>query len=399
MKVKPFVIVLVFALALPPLSRAQQSGQATLCDNESSTVAITSDTQGINFGPYLHTLTHHIRESWHLLIPDDARPPQNKRGCVVIEFKILKDGHVEGAGYRSSSGDQALDNAAFQAITVTTLPPLPTEYKGESINVRIRFLYNPPREAANEAEPPRSSGDALTYPLAPLVASDQGPSISASANPSGPTAEEIRLGTPVHTIDPIVPKGLHGKSAAAILGATMQMDGTLADLSALGGDQGFEETALDAVHQWRYTSATLNGKPVEAKVFIVFLLRHGEIKTSIEPDLPYPTKPRKPIEEQRASGELFGVVVDHVKPPKPIYEPNPDYSEPARAAKYQGTVVLGLIVGRDGTPADVWVVRKLGLGLDQKAVQAVRQWRFEPGLKDGEPVSVFANVEVGFHLY
>lgn len=112
------------------------------------------------------------------------------------------------------------------------------------------------------------------------------------------------------------------------------------------------------------------------------------------------TKPREPIEEQRASGKLV-LVVDriHIKPPTPIYDPEPEYSEPALAAKYQGTVVLGLIVGRDGTPTDVWVVKKLGFGLDQKAVRAVRQWKFEPGMKDGEPMPVLANVQVTFHLH
>jgi len=55
-------------------------------------------------------------------------------------------------------------------------------------------------------------------------------------------------------------------------------------------------------------------------------------------------------------------------PPKVLYQPDPEYSEAARYAKFQGMLVLGMIVGRDGDPKDVWVVKKLGLGLDQKAI-------------------------------
>ena len=61
--------------------------------------------------------------------------------------------------------------------------------------------------------------------------------------------------------------------------------------------------------------------------------------------------------------------------------------------------MLWLVVGPDGTPRDVRVSRALGMGLDQKAIEAVRQWKFEPARKDGKPVSVMVNVEVNFRLY
>ncbi len=64
-----------------------------------------------------------------------------------------------------------------------------------------------------------------------------------------------------------------------------------------------------------------------------------------------------------------------------------------------GTVVLWLVVGPDGKPRDIRVARTLGLGLDEKAIEAVKNWRFEPAYKDGKPVAVQINVEVNFHLY
>jgi TonB family protein len=88
-----------------------------------------------------------------------------------------------------------------------------------------------------------------------------------------------------------------------------------------------------------------------------------------------------------------------VSAPRAIFTPDPEYSEEARKAKYQGTVVLWLIVAPDGKPRDMRVTRSLGMGLDQKALEAVRQWKFEPALKDGQPVAVQISVEVNFRLY
>jgi TonB family protein len=88
-----------------------------------------------------------------------------------------------------------------------------------------------------------------------------------------------------------------------------------------------------------------------------------------------------------------------VSAPRVIYQPDPEYTEEARKAKYQGVVVLWLIVGQDGRTKDIRVSRSLGMGLDQKAVEAVKQWKFEPAKKDGVPVAVQLNVEVNFRLY
>ena len=88
-----------------------------------------------------------------------------------------------------------------------------------------------------------------------------------------------------------------------------------------------------------------------------------------------------------------------ISAPQAISSPDPDYTEEARRAKKQGTCVLWLIVDAAGRPRDIKVVRGLGLGLDAKALEAVKQWRFQPALKDGKPVDVQISVEVEFHLY
>jgi TonB family protein len=88
-----------------------------------------------------------------------------------------------------------------------------------------------------------------------------------------------------------------------------------------------------------------------------------------------------------------------VSAPRALYAPDPEYSDEARKAKYQGTVVLGAVIGPDGRTREVKVARSLGMGLDEKALEAVRTWRFEPGKKDGQPVAVQINIEVNFRLY
>jgi TonB family protein len=88
-----------------------------------------------------------------------------------------------------------------------------------------------------------------------------------------------------------------------------------------------------------------------------------------------------------------------VSAPRAIYQPDPEYSEEARKAKWQGTVVLWVVVGPDGRAHEIRVQRSLGMGLDEKAMEAVRSWKFEPAKKDGQPVAVQVNIEVNFRLY
>ncbi len=87
-----------------------------------------------------------------------------------------------------------------------------------------------------------------------------------------------------------------------------------------------------------------------------------------------------------------------VSAPRVLSKVEPDYSEEARLGALQGTVVMSVVIGVDGMAHDIIVTRPLGLGLDDKAVEALSQWRFAPGTKGGEPVPVFATIEVNFRL-
>ncbi len=85
-------------------------------------------------------------------------------------------------------------------------------------------------------------------------------------------------------------------------------------------------------------------------------------------------------------------------PPKLTHAADPQYPEKARQARYEGTVILWLIVGTDGQGHDIRVARSIGMGLDLAAVNAVKEWRFEPATYEGKPVPVQINVEVNFRL-
>ena len=98
-------------------------------------------------------------------------------------------------------------------------------------------------------------------------------------------------------------------------------------------------------------------------------------------------------------GEPVYRVGTDVAAPKEIFSPDPEYSENARLAQLQGTCLLWLVVGADGNTRDVRVVRSLGMGLDEKSVEAVRTWRFKPAMKTGHAVAVQINVETSFRLY
>jgi TonB family protein len=85
-------------------------------------------------------------------------------------------------------------------------------------------------------------------------------------------------------------------------------------------------------------------------------------------------------------------------PPSVLSKVDPEYSEEARKAKYSGSVMLSIVVNTDGKAEQIAVVKSLGMGLDEKAIEAVQKWRFKPGMNKGVPVKVRAQIEVNFRL-
>ncbi|HEV2114712.1 MAG TPA: energy transducer TonB, partial [Terriglobales bacterium] len=109
-----------------------------------SNLDILSDTQGVDFGPYLSRVVQVVRINWYNLIPEVARPPLLKKGKVSIEFAIMPNGSVAGMRLAGPSGDVSLDRAAWGGITASSpFEPLPHEFHGPYLALRFNFYYNP----------------------------------------------------------------------------------------------------------------------------------------------------------------------------------------------------------------------------------------------------------------
>jgi TonB family protein len=106
---------------------------------------VLSDTQGVDFGPYIRRILADIKRNWIPLIPEEARPPLNKQGETLIRFTILPDGRIAAMNLDGSSQDTAIDRACWGGITaVGQFPPLPANFKGPNLELRVDFFTNKP---------------------------------------------------------------------------------------------------------------------------------------------------------------------------------------------------------------------------------------------------------------
>jgi len=109
--------------------------------------------------------------------------------------------------------------------------------------------------------------------------------------------------------------------------------------------------------------------------------------------------PQTQSTQAQARDETIYKVGDGITAPKVLSKIDPQYTPEARADKVSGTVTLMMVIGDNGIARDITVEQGIGSGLDEKAVEAIQQWLFQPGMKDGHPVSVRATIEVNFKLF
>ena len=100
-----------------------------------------------------------------------------------------------------------------------------------------------------------------------------------------------------------------------------------------------------------------------------------------------------------SAGPVYSSAKEGVKFPQALYTPEPDFSEQARKARYQGTAILNVVVDKDGNTSRIRLERPLGMGLDENAMERLKTWRFKPGTYNGQPVAVEINIEVSFNLH
>lgn len=379
---------------------------------------ILSDTKGIDFGPYLQRVKRQVKQRWYSLIPSAAI---FKAGCVSVQFEILKNGNIADVHYTSTSGDAQLDRAASAAIewpeARTPLPPLPPEFPDDHLELRFNFSYNlGPTGASAHLQTPAIDEAALA-PSSPVHGSTQdfvriadsinSPHLNALSTASGTSAEsattdiQIVPGRLIHEVDPQYPKEARKNKLQGnvLLEATIDKGGTVTNIAINDGDLLLADAAVDAVREWKFEPYTRNASPLEVHQQLAFTFSPDKKVGELDRDLPPASLAHKSLGRVQAPAEGTYRIGNGVTSPKAIFAPDPLYSKGARKAKYQGTCVLSLIVGSDGQAHDIKVTRAIGFGLDMNAVESVKKWKFQPGMKDGAPVATYATIEVAFHLY
>ena len=147
-------------------------------------------------------------------------------------------------------------------------------------------------------------------------------------------------------------------------------------------DPRLDQMAQKAVREWKFAPATRNGVPVDAVTLI---------------DVDFKLPPQVQLSMRSNEGEPVRMSPG-IAPPTITFRVEPEYTPEAREAKYRGTVVVAGVVHEDGTLEVSKVVRGLEYGLTEKAVEALQQWKFKPGMRGGKPVAVSLNIEVNFNL-
>ena len=235
---------------------------------------------------------------------------------------------------------------------------------------------------------------------------------AAGQNEAVSATPDVALGRPLEFVKPNYPEdAAKGKLEGSVaLTLTIDSQGNVTDISAISSGAEFTDAAVKAARQWKYLPQPLDGTNRENITTTVNV--HFGITVDGKPNLTVTfEEPKTPSERA-----IFQVAKD-VTPPQAVYSPTPQYDEqagrdvyalhastpqyneqPGRPA-YQGTCALSTIVGPDGVPRNIHVVKSLGMGLDEKAIETVKNWKFAPAIKDGKPVAVFISVEVTFRLF
>jgi TonB family protein len=195
---------------------------------------------------------------------------------------------------------------------------------------------------------------------------------------------EVKPPELIKQVDPVYPDEARkaGIEGIVILEAKADEEGNVSDARILRSIPALDQAALDAVKQWKYEPMLIDGKPhkIVFTVTVRFSLKEGGSAKALEKFAEGAVK---------AEGEI--------QPPKLIKEVQPVYPEAARQAQVQGVVILGVKTDVHGRVADTIVLRSIPL-LDQAAIDAVKQWVYEPFLKDGRPGPVVFTVTVRFQL-
>ena len=149
---------------------------------------------------------------------------------------------------------------------------------------------------------------------------------------------------------------------------------------------GLDEEAIKAVQQWQFEPDPENEKPSRVAMYVPVRFRLDRQIYGAQ------------LPSAASETDIFQIAEGGITVPRIISRVEPGYTEEARTAKVGGTVVLFAEISSAGTVENVVVLHKLGKGLDESAVRAIKQWKFSPALKDGRAVAVMITIEMNFSL-
>jgi TonB family protein len=201
----------------------------------------------------------------------------------------------------------------------------------------------------------------------------------------------IMQGQIVSRVDPIYPPQAKAEDiqGAVVLHVIISENGAVEKLQVISGPEQLRTSAIDAVRQWMFEPYLLNGSPVEVETTTTVNYNLGDS----------PNSQAGKDERDNAAAAMPLKLGPGITAPRLTYSTSPEYTEEAREQKVSGKVLLKLWVDTNGIPTHVRVIRGLGSGLDEKAVEAVKRYKFTPAMKDGEPVLVELNIELSFKFF
>jgi TonB family protein len=236
-------------------------------EGKAGNVEVLTDTQGVNFGPYLNDVVTTVRKNWYALVPADAR---TKKGKLAIELAIHKDGSMTNLHLAAASGDLSLDRAAWGAITASNpFPALPSAFTGSYLVLRFRFLYNPDKaglDGASNSTSGRASGGTVSKISDPLVRAILAKSVEDSGLPEYPK------------------KARKNKVEGMVrLEAQIAPDGTVESVASVDGSPLLGDAAAHAIRKWTFHPAQRDGKPVKdtVRINVEFYLDRQRVRAQV----------------------------------------------------------------------------------------------------------------------
>jgi TonB family protein len=324
------------------------------------------------------------------------------QGVVVLHAVISKTGVVEDL--QVISGASVLTASAIEAVKQWKYKPYLLNGQPWGVETTINVIFTLGDAASSQtptvlvmvAQPDKDSEARAAQEYKDMVSALR----KIGGNVSSPML--------IYKVDPEFSAEARQAKIGGIVfvGMIVSAEGVPVNVHVMRGvGHGLDEQAVAAVKQYGFKPAMENGNPVpvELNVEVNFKIMESPDPKDAPSNPNGPSASESVLPAQSAAQQYDGVPVRKigggVTEPELIYKVDPEFSAEAKKAKFKGIVLVNLIVDAKGKPQDVHVLRGVGMGLDEKAIKAVKQYKFKPALLGGKPVPVELNVEINFQMF